>query len=91
MSTTSGGKDGGGPDQHPPLIQQASKLLGSPTMTPAEGRDSAKNLPCTMRSFAEILSDEKNHSEFFFDVLTLKVEDCVGIAMHTARHETKEI
>ena len=75
-----------------------------------------------MRSFAEILNEEKLHrnilevklirtsvknnngetvkaptlnetdlSEFFFDVIKLKIEDCLGIALRTHRYDTKEI
>ena len=39
---------------------------------------------------AKILSDI-DLSEFFFDVLGLKVEDCLGIALRTHRYDTKEI
>ena len=91
-------------------------------MTPAVGRDSEQSQPCKMRSFAEILNEEKLHrnilevklirtsvknnngetvkaptlyetdlSEFFFDVIKLKIEDCLGIALRTHRYDTKEI
>ena len=39
---------------------------------------------------AKILT-EVDISEFFFDVLQLKVEDCRGIALRTHRYDTKEI
>ena len=35
--------------------------------------------------------NESDLSEFFFDVLNLKVEDCLGIALRTHRYDTKEI
>ena len=122
MSTTSGGRDGGGlsPQAHH-VQQQVSQQQGPPTTTLGENRGSDKSLPCRMRSFAEILNEEKLHrnilevkivrtnvmkdgvmikaptlnendlSEFFFDVLKLKAEDCQGIAMRTHRYDTKEI
>ena len=34
---------------------------------------------------------EVDLSEFFFDILKLKVEDCLGIALRTHRYDTKEI
>ena len=34
---------------------------------------------------------ETDLSEFFFDVIKLKIEDCLGIALRTHRYDTKEI
>ena len=39
---------------------------------------------------AKILS-EVDLSEFLFDILQLKIEDCLGIALRTHRYDTKEI
>ena len=122
MSTTSGGLGVVEGDPQVPLsVQQTPQQYGPSTMTPAVGRDSVDSLPCRMRSFAEILNEEKHHrnilevkltrtsvkqneetvkaptlnevdlSEFFFDVIKLKMEDCLGIALRTHRYDTKEI
>ena len=34
---------------------------------------------------------EEDLSEFFFDVMKLKMEDCCGLALRTHRYDTKEI
>ena len=34
---------------------------------------------------------EVDLSEFFFDILQLKMEDCLGLALRTHRYDTKEI
>ena len=123
MSAKSGGKEGGGQVPQPQQVQQQThQHQGQITMTPAVGRDSEQSQPCKMRSFAEIMNEEKLHrnilevklirtsvknnngetvkaptlnetdlSEFFFDVIKLKIEDCLGIALRTHRYDTKEI
>ena len=62
MSAKSGGKEGGGHVPQPLQVQQQThQHQGQITMTPAVGRDSEQSQPCKMRSFAEILNEEKLH------------------------------
>ena len=64
MSTKSGGNEGGGGGGDPKtdhVQQHVPEQPGPPTMTPAAGRGSEESLPCRLRSFAEILNEEKLH------------------------------
>ena len=110
---------GGGTSLSSNSFAAVTKEMLSST-TPASGGGSNNSSPSRLRSFAEILNEEKLHrnilevkisktypisdesvtvrplsesdlSEFLFDVIKLKVEDCLGLALRTYRYDTKEI
>ena len=79
MPTTSGGKGGGGQGPQPnQTAQQAPQHNGQTTMTPAIGGDGVQGPPCKMRSFAEILNEEKQHRNILEVKLTRTSEKVNG-------------
>ena len=64
-----GGGPGGGPPQHQPQLATTSL----PTMTPERTGDGATDTPCRMRTFEEIIAQEKKRR----NILTVKMTKIV--------------
>ena len=109
----------------PPPGGGNSKPPGRPSpheaMTSEWTEGGTQETPCRMRSYEEIVADERKNrnsiivkltkivkfengkevkaknlsmeevGELFFDVMKVKVEDCIGLSLSTSRYDTKEI